>query len=386
MPFYHKLGNIPRKPHTTHFKADGKSLYREELFSTLGFSGIFSNKYHVNMPSKLLRRRLIDLPDSAEWPDAPLVYTHFFTDSIAVVGDFIQSRRRCLFNDTCIISIAAPTENTDRFFRNQFDEYIFVHHGEGEMLSDYGRIPFVQGDQLIIPKGTTYRLEFTKNQGNKLLICESATAFDIPRKYRNEYGQFVEGAPICERDIKLPEYMDPHDETGEFVIILKARGQLHELTVPHHPFDVVGWDGYHYPWAVNVKDFCPIVGKIHQPPPVHLLLQTQSFILCNFTPRLFDFHPDAIPAPYYHSNIDSDEVLYYAEGDFMSRKGIKEGSITLHPSGMPHGPQPGKTEASIGAKETNEYAIMIDTFQPLRLTLPVKESLDESYPQSWLKE
>ncbi|MBD3331453.1 homogentisate 1,2-dioxygenase [candidate division GN15 bacterium] len=386
MPFYHRLGHIPRKPHTTHYKQDGKSLYREELFSTLGFSGVFSNKYHINMPSKLLRRKLIDMPDSAEWPNAPLVYTHFFTDNIAVAGDFIWSRRRCLFNDTCVISISAPTENTDRFFRNQFDEYIYVHFGEGVMESDYGRIPFVPGDQLIIPKGTTYRLEFKQTEGNKLLICESATAYDIPSKYRNEYGQFVEGAPICERDIKLPEYLEPRDESGEFVIILKARGQLHELTVPHHPFDVVGWDGYNYPWAVNIHDFCPIVGKIHQPPPVHLLLQTQTFVLCNFTPRLFDFHPDSIPAPYFHSNIDSDEVLYYAEGNFMSRKGIKQGSITLHPSGMPHGPQPGKTEASIGAKETNEYAIMIDTFQPLTLTLPVKESLDESYPQSWLKE
>jgi homogentisate 1,2-dioxygenase len=237
---------------------------------------------------------------------------------------------------------------------------------------------------LVVPRGTTYQLRFDGLDNNKLLIIESDTPFDIPKNYRNEYGQLVEGAPYCERDIKVPETLEPVDEAGKFKLIIKSGERYFEYLLPYHPFDVVGWDGYHYPFAFNIKDFCPIVGKIHQPPPVHLLFKTGHFVLCNFTPRLFDFHPQAIPAPYFHSNIDSDEVIYYVDGVFMSRKGIREGSVTLHPRGIPHGPQPGKVEESLGAKETKEYAVMIDTFEPLHLTSHVKEMVDENYPRSWL--
>jgi len=386
MAFYHRLGTVPPKPHTTLYKADGKSLYREELFSTLGFWGVFSNKYHIHIPSKVLRQKPVERPSAPEWKDAPLMFHHFFTEKNPSSGDFVSARNVYLFNANCIISTAHVTQPPAVFYRSMYDEYIFVHHGSGAFLSDYGRIRFVAGDQIVVPKGTTYLMEFDSYERVKLLVVESTTAFEIPKKYRNEYGQLVEGAPFCERDIKLPEFVEPVDQAGEFPLLLKARDRYFELTLASHPFDVVGWDGYNFPWAFNIKDFCPIVGKVHQPPPVHLFLDTRHFVLCNFVPRLFDFHPQAIPAPYYHSNIDSDEVLYYAEGDFMSRTGVADGSVTLHPGGIPHGPQPGKTEASIGAKETKEYAVMIDTFESLRLTTSVQQALDGSYPTSWLRE
>ncbi len=389
MPFYHKVGRIPLKRHTTFFKPDGKSLYREELFSTLGFSGVHTNKYHIHMPTRVKDVRELKASDAPLWDEAPLLYYHFFTDKKQTAGNFVTARNVFLKNQHCILATAHPNENPapDFFYRNSFaHEYVFVHHGTGALLSEYGRLPFAEGDQILVPRGTTYQMIFDKPEGNKLFIVESDTAFEVPRHYRNEYGQMLEGAPFCERDIKLPEFMEPFDQEGEFRMILKAWDRTFEYILPHHPFDVVGWDGYNYPHALNIKDYCPIVGKIHLPPPVHLLYKTEHFVLCNFVPRPFDFHPDAIPAPYFHSNIDSDEILYYVDGDFMSRKGVVQGSITLHPGGLPHGPQPGKTEASVGKKETSEWAIMVDTFQPLKPTLNVKETLDPDYARSWLDE
>jgi homogentisate 1,2-dioxygenase len=385
MPFYHRLGTIPPRKHTQFYKPDGVSLYREELYSTLGFSGVYSNKYHIHMPTSVHRVRELPLHKEVSWPDAPLQYYHFFTEKLRSDGDFITARNLFLFNAHCAISTAHPNRDTERFFKNAYaDEYVFVHHGTGALLTEYGRLRFVEGDQIIIPKGIPYRFTFDYWTNNKLLIVESGTAYDIPRHFRNEYGQLDESAPYCERDIKIPEYMEPFDQVGEFSLVVKAGDRYFEYTLHHHPFDVVGWDGYHYPYALNIKDYNPKVGKLHLPPPTHLAFKTEQFVLCNFVPRPFDFDPAAIPVPYWHSNCDSDEVLYYAEGDFMSRAGIEEGSVTLHPSGMPHGPQPGKTEASLGAKETNEYAVMIDTFMPLRPTLNVRATLDERYTQSWL--
>ncbi len=386
MPFYHRLGEIPRVKHTTFFKKDGKSLYREELFSSKGFSGIYSNKYHHHLPSAVKSVKELPRHKNIEWPEAPVLYFHFFTDKKDSSGSFITSRHAFLTNPHCTISTARVTEDTDHFYRNAYGaEYVFIHRGSGIMLSEFGKIAFGPGDQFIIPRAVTHQFKFDDYKDNKLFIVESDTAFEIPKHYKNEYGQLEEHAPFCERDIKIPQYMPPKDETGEFTVILKAKDRYFEHIVPHHPFGVVGWDGYLYPFALNIKDYHPKVGRIHLPPPAHLVFKTQHFIMCNFVPRLFDFHESAIPAPYFHSNIDSDEVLYYVEGDFMSRKGIREGSITLHPGGMPHGPQPGKTEDSIGARETSEYAIMIDTYSPLRPTLNVKETIDEDYARSWLE-
>jgi homogentisate 1,2-dioxygenase len=385
MPFYHRVGDIPRVKHCTFYKKDGKSLYREELFSSKGFSGIYSNKYHVHLPTALRSMKELDLHKDVAWPEAPVLYFHCFTDDKQTPGNFMTSRNVFLENPHCIISTAHPSEDTDDFYRNAYAaEYVFIHHGTGTFYSEFGKIRFEEGDQFIIPRAVTYQLKFDNWKGNKIFVVESDTAFEIPSHYRNDYGQMEEHAPYAERDFKCPEFHKAVDETGDFRIIVKAGRRYFEHIAPHHPFDVVGWDGFLYPFAFNIKSFHPKVGRIHLPPPVHLVFNTQHFVVCNFNPRPFDWHPDAIPAPYFHSNIDSDEVLYYVEGDFMSRKGIKEGSITLHPGGMPHGPQPGKTEASIGKKRTDEYAIMVDTFLPLRPTTNLRDTVDEAYAQSWL--
>ena len=387
MPFYVKVGKVPPKRHTTFYKEDGKSLFREELFSTKGFSGIYSNKYHLYMPPQVKKIGEVEVDKSDEWTDAPLQYYHFFTDEKKSNGNILTSRNVFLRNDNCVVSTAKVTEDSDFFFRNSYaHELIFIHHGKGRFLSEYGSLPFEQWDYLVVPKGTTYQIKFDDYKDNKIFIVESSTPFDIPKHFRNEYGQLTEDAPYYERDFHVPQFTDPINKLEEFELILKVRNRLFRYSVPHHPFDVVGWDGFLYPYTFNLKEYAPKVGKIHLPPPVHLMFTTQHFVVCNFVPRLFDFHPDSIPAPYYHSNVDSDEVLYYVYGDFMSRKGIKEGSITLHPMGIPHGPQPGKTEASIGVKETDEYAIMIDTFQPLNVTKNVKETMVDEYSQSWLED
>ena len=387
MPFYHKLGKLPRKPHTVFYKEDGKKLYREELFSTRGFSGIFTNKYHIHMPTRVKNAKHLDLKEAPVWEEAPLLYYHFFTDKKKTAGNFITARNLFLRNNHTKVATAHPNENTEDFYRNAFaTEYIFIHHGTGKLLSEYGQLDFVDGDQILVPRGTTFQMVFDKLDGNKLLIVESDTPFELPDHYKNEHGQLLEGAPLCERDIKLPEYLEPIDKEGEFRLIMKAWDKAFEYVLPHHPFDVVGWDGYNYPHSFNIKDYAPKVGRYHLPPPAHLLYHTKNFVLCNFCPRPYDFDEAAIPAPYFHSNIDSDEIIYYADGDFMSRKGVEEGSITLHPGGMPHGPQPGKTEASIGKKGTNEYAVMVDTYTPLFVTTSVKDTIDPNYANSWLDE
>jgi homogentisate 1,2-dioxygenase len=387
MPFYVKVGKVPPKRHTTFYKSDGKSLYREELFSTKGFSGIYSNKYHLYMPPEVEKISEVNIDTSAnEWKDAPVEYYHFMTDKKQSKGNILSARNEFLKNEHCTISTANITEEADFFYRNsQMHEIVFIHHGKGWLLSEYGKIKFEEWDYLVIPKGTTYQIKFDDYKNNKVFIIESDTPYEIPSHFRNEYGQLTEEAPYYERDFRVPEFMEPVDKKTDFKLILKVRGKMFEFRLPHHPFDVVGWDGFLYPYAFNIKEYAPKVGKIHLPPPIHLLFKTENFVICNFVPRLYDFHPQAIPAPYYHSNVDSDEVLYYVFGDFMSRTGVQEGSITLHPMGIPHGPQPGRTEASIGKKEADEYAIMIDTFQPLRVTKYVKETMVEEYSQSWLE-
>jgi homogentisate 1,2-dioxygenase len=387
MPFYVKIGKVPPKRHTTFYKEDSKLLYREELFSTKGFKGIYSNKYHLYMPPQVKQIGEVEQNKSDVWANAPLQYYHFFTNEKESKGNILTARNTFLRNDNCVISAAKVTEDSDFFYRNSYEhELIFVHHGKGKFLSEYGSLPFEQWDYIVVPKGTTYQMKFDDYKNTKIFIVESSTPFDIPRHFRNEYGQLTEDAPYYERDFHVPQFTEPVDKIEDFELILKVRNRMFKYNLPHHPFDVVGWDGFLYPYTFNLKEYAPKVGKIHLPPPVHLMFTTQHFVVCNFVPRLFDFHPQSIPAPYYHSNVDSDEVLYYVYGDFMSRKGIKEGSITLHPMGIPHGPQPGKTEASIGVKETDEYAIMIDTFQPLNVTKNVQETMVKEYSQSWLKE
>lgn len=385
MPYYHRSGRIPPKRHIRFYKEDKKSLYREELTSSLGFAGAYANKYHIHEPTRVLSITELPAQTLSEWSDAPLQYFHFFTDKVSQKGNFFTARCAFLYNAHCCVSTAQVSENTDMFFRNAYShELIFVHRGQGDCLSEYGRLSFGEGDYILIPKGTTYQMVVSDAQNSKLFIVESDTPFDIPAKYKTTAGQLAEWAPYCERDFCPPAPVDPVDKQGKFTLILKAGRRQFQYELDHHPFDVVGWDGYLYPYLFNIKNFAPVVGQIHLPPPVHQVFQTQHFVVCNFVPRLFDFHPESIPAPYFHANVDSDEVLYYVDGNFMSREGITPGSITLHPAGVPHGPQPGKTEASIGKKETHELAIMIDTFSPLKLTHHVKASMDRTYAQSWL--
>jgi homogentisate 1,2-dioxygenase len=385
MPFYHKLGKLPSKRHVQFRQEDG-SLYREQVMGTKGFSGIQSILYHIHPPTQVSEAEFIRdwiIPVEKEGANR---HRHFLTFQANPGGDPIEGRVHWLVNEDVAIATVCPTEPMTYFFRNSDgDEILFVHEGEGTLETIFGDLPYRSGDYLVIPVGTTYRIEM-KSEKTRFLVIESNGEIMVPRRYRNEFGQLMEHSPFCERDIRVPEKLKPRIETGRFEVRVKARNRLHAYVYDFHPFDVVGWDGYLYPWAFNIGDFEPITGSIHQPPPVHQTFAGPNFVVCSFVPRMYDYHPLAIPSPYYHSNVNSDEVLYYVRGNFMSRKGINEGSITLHPSGLPHGPHPGKAEASIGQKRTEELAVMIDTFRPLHVTQAALEIEDPAYMYSWLPE
>jgi len=382
MPFYHKLGSIPHKRHT-QFRAPDGSLYREEVMGTRGFSGIQSILYHRHPPTEVKHvEPLADL--KVAYADFGGVrHRHFKSLNLPVGGDGYSARRVWLGNSDVTIGVARPTEAMDYYYRNGDNwEVVFVHQGRGQLESIFGWLDFGPGDYLVIPVGTTYKLHFDGGD-NRLLVIESTTPVEPPRRYRNEYGQLLENSPYCERDIRPPDRLETHTERGEFEVRVRARGQLHRHVLAHHPLDVIGWDGYLYPWIFNIGDFEPITGRVHQPPPVHQTFEGGNFVVCSFVPRLFDYHPQAIPAPYAHSNVNSDEVIYYVDGNFMSRKGVEVGSFTLHPSGLPHGPHPGTAEASIGVKETKELAVMVDTFRPLQVAVEALEFEDDGYAYSW---
>ncbi len=381
--YYHSLGEIPLKRHIQFKQPDG-SLYKEELVSSKGFSGIYSNLYHIYPPTQI-KTVGESLPyGSAIVEEYGLKQTHLNTSDIGITGDdFISGRKELLKNSDVCLALCLPEQRTMDYYKNaEGDEVIFVHDGSGYLVSQFGKLRIKQGDYVVIPRTVIYKFEFDEGP-LKLLVVESASPVETPRRYRNELGQLLEHSPFCERDIRAPEELVTEKERGEYTLFIKKGGRLHEYVYGHSPFDLVGWDGYLWPYAFSIHDFEPITGRIHQPPPIHQTYQAHNFVICSFVPRLFDYHPLAIPAPYNHSNIDSDEVLYYAEGEFMSRKGIDRGSFTLHPGGLPHGPHPGTVEKSIGAKETHEIAVMVDTFKPLYLTEDAIEFLDDDYPMSW---
>lgn len=384
MSRYHRLGSLPKKRHTQFKKSDG-SLYAEQLISSEGFSSDYTLAYHHHAPTQVLRRETAYSvkPNFVEHED--LVMRGFKGFSLNPKNDYLESRTILMGNDDLYIALAAPKKSmTEYFFKNsQADEMIFIHKGSGVLKTMLGNIPFSNGDHLIIPKGITYQFHFDTEE-NRLFIVESFSALRFPKKYLNRSGQLLEHAPFYERDIRLPEALEPQDETGEFEVRIKLGDKIYPYFYKSHPFDVVGWDGYHYPYALSIHDFEPITGRIHQPPPVHQTWEGNNFVTCAFVPRLYDYHPDAIPAPYNHSNIDSDEVLYYVDGDFMSRNNVEKGQLSLHPLGLTHGPHPGAVERSIGKKSTGELALMVDTFRPLKLT---KEALNveiEDYYKSWI--
>ncbi|MGM9986327.1 MAG: homogentisate 1,2-dioxygenase [Bacillaceae bacterium] len=381
--FYQKRGNIPNKRHTQFYQQDG-TLYREQVMGTKGFSGIQSILYHHHMPTEVLHSELIRKVDINYEEDGPLNHRHLRTDEYKDQNNFIFERNYVLGNDDILISIVNGNEISGYYRNGDGDELIFVHYGSGKLETMFGTIQYKEGDYLIIPIGTIYRLVPDEIE-HKLLVVESNSWIVSPKRYRNEFGQLLEHSPFCERDIRIPNELLTINEKGEFPVFTKTRGNIYKHVFGHHPFDVIGWDGYLYPYAFNIGDFEPITGRIHQPPPIHQTFEGHNFVICSFVPRLYDYHPKSIPAPYYHSNVNSDEVLYYVKGNFMSRKGISEQSITLHPSGIPHGPHPGKIEASIGKKETIELAVMIDTFRPLKVVESIKQVEDLNYMFSWIE-
>ena len=384
MPFYSKLGKIPHKRHCQFRDKDG-NLYHEQLFGTIGFDGMSSLMYHINPPTVVqeYKGRTDVRPEIAD--DGDMIMKSYQGYKVEPESDYLKSRVPVLTNADCTIELASPKQSLrDYFYKNaDADEVIFIHEGTGTLRTQLGNIPFKYGDYLVVPRGIIYQIDFD-TENNRLFIVESKRPIYTPKRYRNWFGQLLEHSPFCERDFRAPSELETHDETGEFTIKIKKEGFLYEYVYAHHPFDIVGWDGYNFPYAFSIHDFEPITGRVHLPPPIHQTFETDAFVICSFVPRLYDYHPDAIPAPYNHSNIDSDEVLYYVDGDFMSRNNIEKGQITIHPAGLPHGPHPGAYERSIGKKETEELAVMVDTFKPLKAT---KQALDlqiKDYYKSWL--
>ncbi len=385
MPIYHKVGSIPQKRHTIFEKPNG-GIYYEQLFGTEGFHGHSSLLYQVHRPTQvkeILRSYSVEPEIAIDKNIKSLLLQGF---QVAPQDDFLDSRKDMLVNRDCIIGLAAPRKSLRTYFYKNADadEMIFVHKGTGTLRTMMGNIPFEYGDYLIIPRGIIYQIDFD-TEDNRLFYVESVAPMYTPKRYKNASGQLLEHSPFCERDFKLPQELETYDEKGDFLIKVKKEGMMHEMVYATHPFDVIGWDGYNFPYAFSIHNFEPITGRVHQPPPVHQTFETSTFVVCSFCPRLYDYHPKAIPAPYNHSNIDSDEVLYYVDGDFMSRNNIEQGHITLHPKGIPHGPAPGATERSIGKTETVELAVMVDTFRPLMVTKNAMAIDDGQYYKSWVE-
>ncbi|MBS1612526.1 MAG: homogentisate 1,2-dioxygenase [Bacteroidetes bacterium] len=385
MPHYCVRGKVPPKRHTQFRKPDGK-LYAEELVSTEGFSNVYSLIYHCYPPTAVLS---IDEPIDV----SPKIAAHknmqhrcYKGFQIQPKDDYLESRKAVLVNNDCHIVLAAPRKSVKNYFykNSDADEVIFVHEGSGKFKSVFGELKFSYGDYIVVPRGTAYQMEFN-DENNRLFIVESFTPVVYPKRYLNHYGQLLEHAPFCERDIREPENLQTIDEKGDYLMYIKKQGLLYPYHYAYHPFDAIGWDGNHYPYIFSIHNFEPITGRVHQPPPVHQTFEAHNFVICSFVPRMYDYHPQAIPAPYNHVNVDSDEVLYYVDGDFMSRKHVERGMITLHPIGIPHGPHPGTVEKSIGKTETKELAVMVDTFKPLWITEDALKIEEPTYYKSWLE-
>jgi homogentisate 1,2-dioxygenase len=384
MPIYHSLGLLPRKRHIALRKPDGH-VYNEQLMGNKGFTGPSALLYHIHPPTAVKSiREYKDVRLEVDTDERALKHRHLRTSQIKAGGSPVLDRTPLLFNADAAMYFAVPAEPEERFYRNAMgDEVVYVSEGSGVLESQFGDLPYKEGDYLVIHRGILHRYKMDAVP-HRLLVMESRGYIRFPKRYVNEVGQIVEGAPFSERDLRRPMELKTFDESGDFPLLVKQYDSLHEVVLDHHPCDVVGWDGYYYPWAFNIHDFEPITGTIHQPPPIHQTFQGDGFVICSFCPRPYDFHPEAIPAPYNHSNVMSDEVLYYASSEFMSRKGIEYGSITLHPDGIPHGPHPGRYEASIGAERTDELAVMMDTFRPLKVAKQAARFEDMEYHKSWL--
>ncbi len=385
MPFYYKMGAVPHKRHTVYRQPNGQ-LYHEEVMGIHGFAGIQSILYHIHPPTEVHGYESLG-PATVEYEEgAPLHHRHFLTGDAPGGGDALEARVPIAGNSDVVLYVARPDRPMEYWYKHASgDDVLFIHDGTGVLESQFGRLRYRPGDYLVIPTGVMWRVIPDEGSEQRMFVIEAYGHIDPPKRYLNNYGQFLEHSPYCERDIRPPDELITVDEAGEYEVRVKARGVITRFLYHNHPMDVVGWDGHLWPYAFNIEDFEPITGRIHQPPPVHQTFDGPGFVVCSFVPRLFDYHPEAIPAPYNHSNVDSDEVLYYVEGNFMSRKGIERASITVHPNGIPHGPHPGTYEGSIGKKETLELAVMVDTFRPLQIAKAAQPMEDENYPYSWIR-
>ncbi len=386
MPIYHNLGKIPHKRHTTFANKEKGGLYQEELFGTAGFAGMSSLLYHLYPPTMVKEKGKSYSVRPEIAVEDNLANLSFNGFNIKPEADYIKSRKILFVNNDMNIGLMAPSASMKGYFfkNSEADEMLFVHVGSGTLKTPYGSIPFKYGDYLIIPRGTVYQIDFD-TKDNRLLFVESFSPIFTPSKYRNNFGQLLEHSPFCERDYRLPQNLETIDQKGEFDLMIKKNGLIYPYVYENHPFDLVGWDGYNYPYAISIFDFEPITGRVHLPPPIHQQFEGTNFVICSFVPRMYDYHPEAIPAPYHHSNIDSDELLYYVDGDFMSRNNIEKGQITLHPGGITHGPHPGAIERSVGKTRTEEMAVMIDPFNPVKITKEALEIEVNGYYKSWLK-
>ncbi len=384
MPRYYSLGKIPPKRHTTFEKPAG-GLYQEELFGTAGFAGMSSLIYHLNPPTVVTEIKKVKDMTPKIAINKNMKALSFKGFSLKPEADYLESRKTVFVNSDLHIGLAAPKEFSSAYFYKNADadEMLFVHLGSGTLKTMYGNIAFKYGDYVIIPRGTVYQIDFD-TQENRLLYIESFSPIVTPKRYRNNFGQLLEHSPFCERDFKLPTNLQTYDEKGNFKIFIKKQDVLWEYNYKNHPFDAVGWDGFNYPYTFSIHDFEPITGRIHMPPPIHQTWEASGFVVCSFVPRMYDYHPKSVPAPYHHSNIDSEEILYYVDGDFMSRNNIEKGQITLHPGGIPHGPHPGAIERSVGKKFTEELAVMIDPFKPVMITEEAMNLQVDDYYKSWI--
>lgn len=384
MSYYYKLGDIPHKRHTQFRKPDG-DLYHEEVMGIHGFAGIQSILYHLHPPTRVTRIELYKHVKIEFEDDNALYPRHLRSATLEAGGDAVEGRVPVMGNSDVVLYVARPSQPMTYWYKFAHgDETIFIHEGSGVLETQFGIIHYRPGDYLVLPTGVIYRIIPDEGSAQRMLVIEAYGHIEPPKRYLNNYGQFLEHAPFCERDMRTPEKLLTLDEQGEYELRVKARNVITSFFYGHHPLDVVGWDGHLWPYAFNIEDFEPITGRVHQPPPVHQTFDGPGFVICSFVPRLYDYHPQAIPAPYNHSNVDSDEVLYYVEGQFMSRKGIEKASFTIHPNGIPHGPHPGTYEGSIGKKGTAELAVMVDTFKPLKLTRYAHQIEDTDYRYSWL--
>jgi homogentisate 1,2-dioxygenase len=388
VPHYLRLGSIPPKRHTEHRVSPGyrnEGIYYEEVVTTAGFSRGYSIVYHLRPPTRV-KKVVADGTRTIVAAEEPLRHIHLKTRQIPRQGDPVTGRLPMFFNGDCVISRCRPATGQQMLYRNAAaDEIVFVHRGSGHLRTMFGRLPFKPYDYVVIPRTTTYTLEFDAISEADLLVVESPGMVGFPPRYLNPDGQFRMGAPFCERDLHGPSAIDVTDREEDVPIRILDGHRYSVHTMAHHPFDVVGWDGFVYPFTFNADDFEPITGTIHQPPTIHQTFQSDGFVVCTFAPRMLDTHPDAVKVPYAHSNVESDEVLYYVRGKFGSRRGVEESSFTLHPHGIPHGPHPGTIVASRGMTRTDELAVMVDTFRPLHMTTQASEFDDPAYPYSWLE-